>query len=536
MLPNLNTRLLLLVLVAAFPVLLILGYSFFRQRERANENSKAHALTYAQLLANNYDQVVMEARRLLYTVSQIPSIRELDAQNCEGLLMEEASMEEAFAFLGVADVDGQVFCSFPVPKTPINVQDRPYFQHVLQTEEFVVGDYQIGHVTGIPVIEFAYPVFSPSGNLAGAVIASVSLERFETIALQADLPEDTSVTLLDGKGTILTRFPDSESLVGKTVPENPLVETIVEQGITGTAEGEDLDGEPRLFGIAVIDGDITSQDLYLAIGIHSEDAYADVTNISRNALLALIISFLFLGAGAWFGGGITIVRPLRRVRETMQALASGDLSVRSDLHPGDDEIGLMVGSFNEMVESLEQRELERDQASRARSESEQRYQSLFNKMQEGFALYEIICDEQGEPIDYRFLEVNPAFEELTGLKAIDAVGKTVLEVLPGTEQHWIDTFGNVALTGEPIRFENYASELGKYFEIVAFSPNPDQFATIFADITEQRKNRENIERQLNRLKSLREIDVAIAGSVDRDRKSTRLNSSHSQQSRMPSSA
>ena len=69
---------------------------------------------------------------------------------------------------------------------------------------------------------------------------------------------------------------------------------------------------------------------------------------------------------------------------------------------------------------------------------EQRYRQLFNEMVDGFALHEIICDETGTPVDYRFLEINPAFEKLTGLKAQDLIGRTVLEVLPDTEAVWIN--------------------------------------------------------------------------------------------------
>ncbi|MBI9017061.1 MAG: ABC transporter substrate-binding protein [Phycisphaerae bacterium] len=117
---------------------------------------------------------------------------------------------------------------------------------------------------------------------------------------------------------------------------------------------------------------------------------------------------------------------------------------------------------------------------------EQDYQVLFRKMLDGFAFHEIICDEQGQPIDYRFLNVNPAFERMTGLKAKDAIGKTIMEIMPNIEHHWIKTYGKVALTGEPEFFENYSAELNKYFEVTAFSPGINQFACIFADITERK--------------------------------------------------
>lgn len=123
-------------------------------------------------------------------------------------------------------------------------------------------------------------------------------------------------------------------------------------------------------------------------------------------------------------------------------------------------------------------------------ESESSFRSLFETMTEGFALHEIFTDEQGRPVDYRFLNVNPAFERLTGLKGSDLIGKHVLEVLPDTEQYWIEKFGRVALTGEPVHFENYSASLGRWYEVFAYRPAPRQFAVVFTDISERKKAEE----------------------------------------------
>jgi len=145
---------------------------------------------------------------------------------------------------------------------------------------------------------------------------------------------------------------------------------------------------------------------------------------------------------------------------------------------------------------------------------EARYRLLFDTMLNGFALHEIICDEAGKPVNYRFLEVNPAFERLTGLRAADLIGKMVREVLPGIESVWIERYGAVALTGEPTHFANYSHDLDRHYEVTAYCPRRGQFAVLFEDITERRLAKERIETQLRRLAALRAIDVAITGSLD----------------------
>ncbi|MCL4393706.1 MAG: PAS domain S-box protein, partial [Chloroflexi bacterium] len=129
-------------------------------------------------------------------------------------------------------------------------------------------------------------------------------------------------------------------------------------------------------------------------------------------------------------------------------------------------------------------------AEEALSLSEARYRSLFNAMTEGFALHEIICDESGAPCDYRFLEMNSAFEKQTGLLRDQVIGRTGHQVLPNDDPFWIEAYGKVALTGEPVRFESYSASLNRHYAVFAYSPAPRQFAVVFMDITDRRRMEE----------------------------------------------
>ena len=118
--------------------------------------------------------------------------------------------------------------------------------------------------------------------------------------------------------------------------------------------------------------------------------------------------------------------------------------------------------------------------------SELRFRRLFVSMTSGFALHEIILDGEGRPCDYRFLDVNPAFEAITGLARQDIVGRCVSVVLPQLEAHWIERYGAVALTGDCAQFDDFSSDLDRHYRVTAYCPEAGQFAVICDDVTAMR--------------------------------------------------
>jgi PAS domain S-box-containing protein len=135
-------------------------------------------------------------------------------------------------------------------------------------------------------------------------------------------------------------------------------------------------------------------------------------------------------------------------------------------------------------------------AAAAAASSEARYRALFRSLDVGFCVMELIF-EDGRPVDYRFLEANPAFERQTGL--VGAVGRTARELVPTLESHWFETYGRVARTGESVHFQNGADPMGRWFDVHAFrigAPEERQVALLFTDVTAARAAERERERLL----------------------------------------
>jgi PAS domain S-box-containing protein len=154
----------------------------------------------------------------------------------------------------------------------------------------------------------------------------------------------------------------------------------------------------------------------------------------------------------------------------------------SALHEGALGLCLMV---TDMTEHRHYQELQRMQA--ALRASEERYRFLFESIDEGFCVIQVLFDQAGQPSDYRFLETNPSFEQQTGLREV--VGKTMRQLEPAHEEDWFQTYGRVAATGEPIRFQNRAEALHRWYDVYAFrigAPAERKVAVLFNDITERK--------------------------------------------------
>jgi two-component sensor histidine kinase/PAS domain-containing protein len=188
------------------------------------------------------------------------------------------------------------------------------------------------------------------------------------------------------------------------------------------------------------------------------------------------IEFVMAGKGAtWHEDELVPVT--RHGRREDVWWTYGFSPIDDDSHPGG------VGGVLVVCNDVTKEHLDRDTL----RVNEARWRAVFENMHEGFALCEVVYDAGGDATDFRYLEVNAAWERLTGVVAEATVGRLASEAIPGIEPFWTETYAGVVATGKPVHFEFRLGVLDRWFEVYAFRTEPRRFAALFLNVTERKR-------------------------------------------------
>ncbi|MDR7401196.1 MAG: GAF domain-containing protein [Armatimonadota bacterium] len=358
-----RARLMLLILLITLPAVGMVTYDFVRERHRAAAEARGEALRYALLASRDVENLVETTGAVLAELAQLPDVRSAHPTRCRALLEARLSRHLYYANLGVIGPDGLLRCSALPFTPPVDLSDRAYFQLAVSTRSFVIGDYQVGRVTGRKTLNFGYPLVDDQERIQGVVFAALDLGWLDDVAanIATALPQDATLTLLDREGTVLVRRPDPDRWVGRTVPEAPLLAAMVSGPTEGTAEAQGLDGRVRFVGYRQLRAGV-GRTLYLSVGIPRQVALGPVNAAFTSNLATLFLVAVAGLVAAWAMGTRLILQPVDALTSTVRRLAAGDLSARTGWRGGPGEVGELARAFDEMAGTLQRRTAEREAA------------------------------------------------------------------------------------------------------------------------------------------------------------------------------
>jgi signal transduction histidine kinase len=371
---GLRFRLLLMVAVACAPLAFMTLHASWDERRRAKENWQQRSERVLEVARREDDKLIGETRRLLLALAASAPVRNGNRRGSMDLVEQLHNSDHSAGYkdlvgykeLGVSTTNGDILAIASAASLPMgtNQAQRDFFKRVLDTASFVIEDFPTDDSNGSPLIHFGYPVFDRFGQAQAVVFASLDLRSFDRFGseLASELPRGATWVELDRRGNPLGRYPTPRSWASEAFPERALLKPILARS-EGVIEGEGAGGVPTFYAFATTHNQLVGGETVSILGIPKNILFATADDTLRRNIGWLSLAVAFAVLLGWFASDLLFLRPVRALVRSSTRLAAGDLSARTGLPHGPDELGRLTLAFDLMAQALEQRELDRRGAS-----------------------------------------------------------------------------------------------------------------------------------------------------------------------------
>ena len=373
---------LLLVLVAVIPALGAIAYTASEQKKIAVAEIQRNVLRLVEFSTHEEEQVLQGTRQILIVLANYARKADKNPSDCNAFCADILKQFKRYANIGVVKPSGDVFCSAIPLQEPTNAADRSWFQRAVASGDFAFGDYQVGRITGKPVLVLAYPFRFLADESTAVVFAALDLKWLNRymFKVESQLPDGSTITQIDANGVVMARRPDGEDWLGRLMFDQSFLKEILSQK-TGVIEARADHNLPFIYAFAQLHSSLIKQPVYMVLGISRRLAFADANRIlGRNLSLLGIVALVALLA-AWYGGDLFIMRQVNAMAKASRRLAAGEMSARTGLKYGDGELGQLAKNFDEMAIALEQRQAERELAEMELKRSQELFRNLSAHLQ-----------------------------------------------------------------------------------------------------------------------------------------------------------
>jgi diguanylate cyclase (GGDEF)-like protein/PAS domain S-box-containing protein len=413
-----------LVLISVLPALGIIIYSGLDRGSREIQDAKSDALEAVKSLAYEHERVMGSTRQFLMTLAEIPDIQNLNMKASDQLLESLLKQNPLYGGIIVLNAQG-ILCSSAPPFKPTSMVSTKFFQDVVRTRDFSVGEYAICKTLNRPVLHLAYPITDAKGRFKGMVGISLDIARYAWMFSMEKLPLGSTLSISDHRGILLYAYPGK----GDSIPRTDLPDTIgymshqMREGVftyTGVDDVKRLNAYRR-FRLKPNE----SAYLFIRVGIpESKTLYHAKRALLINVVL-LSVAFLIVGFSAWFFGNAIIVKRLNKLVEASRRIEQGDLKTRTGLDRKPDELGEVARVFDEMAEALEIKNANQEETEEKLKKTADQWQTTFDSITDLLMILDCEC---------RIVRVNEAAVRFFNLPMDNILGKQCFTLLFGTEK------------------------------------------------------------------------------------------------------
>jgi len=354
-----RARILLLVILAALPALILTVYSAVERRESQERQARAELVRLVRLAALQQWQVVESARQMMVASSQILVTLLEDRPRCTQYFASLlAQNRNSYHAMGLFADNGELLCNAATWREKVYSGDRLYFRLAKETGQFAVGEYQVGRVTGQAGINFGFPIKDAENKVRAVAFAGLDLQNLGRIAEATPLPPEGILSVIDVKGTVLSRKPALKERVGQKLWNPQVIESIL-AGSEGVLEAKGEDGVDWLLAHQVVfknpDG---AFPLRVLVSVPLSQVFAEANRAMVRDLLGITLATVFLLVAAWFGAEWFMLRKFRALLRAAERMRGGDLRARTGIRYGQEELSQLAEAFDDMADALQQREQE----------------------------------------------------------------------------------------------------------------------------------------------------------------------------------
>jgi PAS domain S-box-containing protein len=339
------------ILLAILPLLGLTLYSYFDQRIQDIREVQYRELVAVRNLAAIKENLINNFRMLLMTLAHLPEVQRHDPKTCAPIFAKLLKQSPQLASIIATNSEGLVFCRAPAVAQPLNFADHHWFKKVIQEKDFVVENSVVVRTGGKHGTILAYPILDAAGRFQGAVATQLDLGWTGTLLAKSELPPQTTMGLTDSNWKVLFWYPELPRSAGKRLPAD-LVKAM-KNNAEGVATGVGFLGGKHLFAFTRLS---SPRQERLYIGVPLDWAVGPANRALKRNLIWLGLVAVFAMAASWDCINRFFVQPVKKLRSVTARLAAGDLTVRSGPDYAEGELGLLSRSFDQMADSLQERE------------------------------------------------------------------------------------------------------------------------------------------------------------------------------------